>query len=123
MSRKSEEETIRRAWGELGYMAERWDWTAPRMLDEAERAEKQQARSAGVSYPHVEQLAGLLETAMKPKERAADMYGIRSGHQQVNICALAMREKFPEEWAAWLEKYRAAVSAFREARLNEKLAS
>jgi hypothetical protein len=113
MSRKSEEEPIRQAWADLCNIAECWDWTAPRMLHEAEKAEAREARGAGVNYPKVEQLAGLCETALEPPATLAGLYQLRAGHRDVAITAAAMRDRWSEKMQEWAAQHGAAIKEFR----------
>jgi hypothetical protein len=114
MSRKSEEETIRQAWADLCDIAECWDWTAPRMLHEAEKAEAREARGAGVNYPKVEQLAGLCETVLEPPATLAGLYQLRTGHRDVAITAAAMRDRWSEKMQEWAAQHGETIKAFRE---------
>jgi hypothetical protein len=111
---KREEAPIRQAWADLCNIAECWDWTAPRMLHEAEKAESRNARDAGVNYPKVEQLAGLCETVLEPPATLAGLYQLRAGHRDVAIVAAAMRERWPEKMQEWAAQHGETIKAFRE---------
>lgn len=119
----NEEQQIRNAWSGLCQIAEAWDWTAPRLLHEAEKSEARDARGArgaGVSYSKVEQLAGLCETALGMLHTPASLYRLRTGHRDVAIASAAMTDRFPEKMDDWRCEHGAAIRAFRAAALKAK---
>lgn len=111
MSNTSEEQAIRRAWGDLCEIAENWDWTSPIMLRGAEKAEQREGRAT--NYSKIEQLAGLCESALKPCTTPTELYRIRTAHRDVMIVVSAMAERRPDELAAWRAEHGDAILAFR----------
>jgi len=112
---KQHEAAARSAWSALLYVGECWDWTAPRLLREAEKSEARLARELSASFTKPEQLAALCNTALDDYA-LTDLYHLRPGHQQVAIVAAAMRERRSDAFAAWErehgDKVRAARAAF-----------